>query len=277
MRWLHFILSYSIFSSLCAMALCYQSFTLLHIRPDAFVYVFIFFSTLSSYNFYWLISKYTFSKQATFSRFIKNNLLYIFFFLLAGMGMMVSLYFLPQVYPHVAIAIVLTLLYSLPLWPFKFSVFLRKAGVLKTILLAFTWAYVTVIIPAVPVLFTEGKAVIILMTARFFFMLMLCSIFDRRDKKIDEIHALRSLATEVSQRTLHAIMILTFIVYLAAGFLVRYHFSDNNQLFAFLITGLVVWWVYRLSLKEQGYIFYYFLVDGLMLFSAGTTFIATLL
>jgi hypothetical protein len=277
MRWLHFILSYSIFSSLCAWALSYQTFTLLHIRPNSLVYAFIFFSTLSSYNFYWLISKYSFGKQAAFGSFLKNNLLYIFFFLLAGMGMAGSLYFLPGVYPHVAIAVVLTLLYSLPLWPFKFSVYLRKAGVFKTILLAFTWAYVTVIIPAVPVLYTEGKAVLILLAARFFFMLMLCSIFDRRDKEIDEIHALRSLATEVSQRTLHAIMILAFMVYMAAGFLVRYHFSDNNQLFAFLITGLAVWWVYRLSLKEQGYIFYYFLVDGLMLFSAGATFIATLL
>ena len=32
--------------------------------------------------------------------------------------------------------------------------------------------------------------------------------------------------------------------------------------------------VYFLSTRQQGYLFYYFVVDGLMLFSALTTFVA---
>jgi len=46
-------------------------------------------------------------------------------------------------------------------------------------------------------------------------------------------------------------------------------------MFAFLITGGFVWWVYTLSLKNQGYLFYYFLVDGLMLVSATVSVIAS--
>jgi hypothetical protein len=42
----------------------------------------------------------------------------------------------------------------------------------------------------------------------------------------------------------------------------------------FLLTGGIAFFVYRLSLKPQGYIFYYFLVDGLMLISAAGTLIA---
>ena len=167
MRWLHFILSHSIFISLCAVALCYQSYTLLHIPGNRYVYAFIFFSTLCSYNFYWLISKYSFSKRRGINPFVKENISYFSIFFVAGAGMLVTLYFLPHIYLYVAIAILLTLLYSLPLWPFEFAKYLRKAGFLKTTLLAFTWAYVTIIIPSVPILFSEPSAVMTLLTARF--------------------------------------------------------------------------------------------------------------
>lgn len=277
MRWLHFILSHSIFASFCAVALCYQTYTLLHIPGDWKVYGFIFFSTLCSYNFYWLISKYSFSRPGSVVPFFQENRTYLAVFSIAGAGMVTTLYFLPGIYEYVAVAILLTLLYSLPLWPFPFAKTLRKAGFLKTTLLAFTWAYVTVIVPASPILFVENTAVILLLVARFFFMGMLCIIFDMRDMKIDKMHALRSLATDVSRSVLRTIMVTAFILYIAAGLMVRYHFNDNAQLVAFFITGLVVWAVYQASLKKRGYIFYYFGVDGLMLFSAAATFIASLL
>jgi len=276
MRWLHFILSHSIFVSLCAVALCYQTFTLLHIQPGWLLYAFVFFSTLSSYNFYWFLSKYSFGIRAGFLSFLIKNRNYVFIFCGAGSGMLICLYYIPNIQQHVAIAVLLTLLYSMPLWPFKWAKYLRRVGVLKTILLAFTWAYVTVIIPAATVLHTQTFAVISLMIARFFFVGMLCVIFDTRDIKLDKLYALRSLATDVSTVTLKNIMLLSFIIYVAAGLLVRYHFSDNFQLFAFIITGLVTGWVYLLSFKPRGYLFYYFGVDGLMLFSAGATFVASL-
>lgn len=277
MRWLHFILSHSIFISLCAVALCYQTYTLMHIKPNGFVVAFIFFSTLSSYNFYWLLSKYAFGKKISIPLFIKKNSSYLFLSMAAGAGMAGCLYFLPRLIGFVAIAIVLTLVYSLPIWPFKFAVLLRKTGFLKTTLLAFTWAYTTVIIPAASLLHTETMAVISLMIARFFFVALLCIIFDRRDMKLDKMLALHSLATDVSRRTLQIIMMLVFVLYIAAGLLVRYHFNDNAQLIAFLITGLMVGWVYRASFKKQDYLFYYFLVDGMMLFSAAATFVASVI
>ena len=276
MRWLHFILSHSIFISLCAVALCYQTYTLLHVPDDSRVYVLLFFSTLCSYNFYWLISKYSFSKERNVTRFIKENISYLVIFSIAGVGMLAMLYFLEYAYKYVAVAILLTLTYSLPLWPFRFAKHLRKAGFLKTTLLAFTWTYVTIIIPAVPVLYADTMAVIILFTARFFFMGLLCITFDMRDMKVDKMHDLHSLATDLSRDVLKTVMLIAFILYIIAGLVVRYQFNENAQLVAFLFTGLVVWWVYRASLKKQGYVFYYFAVDGLMLFSAAATFLATL-
>ena len=276
MRWLQFILSHSVFISLCALALCFQTDVLLHTVSGKFIYGFVFFATLSSYNFYWLISKYSFSKNRALPAFIKRNFSYCIIFMAAGAGMLYCIYFIPYIFKYVAVAIMLTILYSLPLWPFKFAVAARKAGFLKTTLLALTWAYVTIIIPAIPVLHTETLPVASLFIARFFFMLMLCVIFDMRDMAIDKIHALHSLATDISRRHLQVIMLLVFIFYIGAGFFVRNYFNDNLQIIAFAFTGILVWLVYRLSLKRRGYFFYYFLVDGLMIISALATFIAAM-
>ena len=274
MRWLNFILSHSIFISLCALALCYQSFILLHIQPRWYIYAFIFCATLCSYNFYWLVSKYSFSKGQPVAVFLKTNISYVIIFLLSAAGMVISFLFITGAFVWVMIAILLTLLYSLPLWPVAFARKFRKAGFLKTTLLAFTWAYVTVIIPAIPVLETSLQPIAVLFIARFFFMLMLCVIFDMRDMAIDKIHGLHSLATDVSKPVLKKIMLFAFALFMAAGILVRYQFNDIPQLLAFTGTGVVVWFVYRLSFKKQGYLFYYFLVDGLMLVSAALTFLA---
>jgi branched-subunit amino acid transport protein len=178
--------------------------------------------------------------------------------------------------PAISGAVFLTLLYSVPLWPIRQLAFTRKTGFLKTVLLAFTWTYVTVMIPVQQAVDLSNYSVALLFTARFLFMLMLCIIFDSRDISVDKINSLRSLATDVSKKTLQFIMATVFTVYLCAGVLLRNHFHDTAQVIAFLITGLLTVIVYRLSLKKQGYFFYYFVVDGMMLFSAAATFVASI-
>lgn len=276
MKWLQFILSHSIFISLCAVGLCYQTFYLLQLPVNYLIYGLIFCSTLSSYNFYWLISKYYFTSHAKRLSFFSTHFSNLFLFCVASVGLLYCLFQLPKVIPAVCVGIALTLLYSVPLWPIKALAFTRRAGFLKTVLLAFTWAYVTVIIPAQQSLFIDNLPTGLLFTARFLFMLMLCAIFDSRDIKVDKIHALRSLATDVSARSLQVIMILVFCLYMLTGFLLRYYFDNNAQVIAFAITGLLTWLVYRLSLKDQNYYFYYFGVDGLMLFSAAATYVASI-
>ncbi len=277
MRWLHFILSHSFFISFCAVALCFQTYLLLGISANIYVYGLVFFATLSSYNFYWLISNFHFNFNAgDFKIYFTERFSNLFVLVIAGSGMLFCLYFLPVVLPVVLIAVFLTILYSLPLWPLKKLAFTRKAGFLKTILLAFTWTFVTVIIPVQQSGMVYSNALGILFTARFLFMLMLCVIFDSRDIQVDKIRSLSSLATDVSHDTLRLIMSVVFICFLFAGFIFRYYFDDNSQIIAFFITGLMTLLVYRLSLKKQGYFFYYFLVDGLMLFSATASYVASI-
>jgi hypothetical protein len=160
------------------------------------------------------------------------------------------------------------------LWPVKALKRTVKAGFVKTVLLALTWTYVTIAIPAQLNLMEADLTVVLLFITRFLFMLMLCAIFDSRDSVVDKVHGLKSLATDVSRPVLKLIMLSTFFLYMIMGVMLRFYLHSLPQTIAFLITGAVVLFVYFLSLKKQGYIFYYFIVDGLMLFSAIATFVA---
>ena len=147
MKWLHFILSHSIFVAVCAVALTFQTALLLQFSIDLFVYGFIFFATLCSYNFYWLLSKLSFASQKNIPGLLKKETTGFLLLIISSIGLLYC--FLRTAIPlhFVITAVLLTILYAIPLLPVSFLRFTRKAGVLKTVLLAFTWAYVTVIIP----------------------------------------------------------------------------------------------------------------------------------
>ncbi|MGC4104215.1 UbiA prenyltransferase family protein [Ferruginibacter sp.] len=275
MKWLHFILSHSIFIAICAVALCYQTGLLLHIELPVYLYGFIFFSTLCSYNFYWLVSGYSFSSKSA-DNFFKRYYTNIIVFTLAGAGMLFCLPHIPVFLPAIAGGLVLTLLYALPLLPFKIFHIARRAGLLKTFVLAFTWAYVTVFIPYQQVHAGNFAAFVVLFNNRFLFMLMLCIIFDARDTNVDKIRGLQSLTTLLKPSTVRYIMISIFIIYLVNGSLLRIYYNEPMQVIALLVTGTVTAIVYFFSLQKQGYFFYYFLVDGLMLFSAIASYVASI-
>lgn len=275
MRWLHFIFTHSVFVSFCAVALCLQTYLLLHIPIIPLICVLVFFCTLCSYNFYWLLSKFHFSGSERLPVFFRRNPGNIMVGGIAAIGIVFCLFFLPQVIPVLIVALVLTLLYSLPLWPGKLIRRLTRAGFMKTVLLSLTWTYVTIMIPVFDSL-VFNEDLILLAIARFSFMLMLCSIFDSRDVSLDKIRGLRSLATDVTAGALRTLMIIFFAIYMLSGYLLRYYYNDISQMISFTVTGIAVFYIYSIPASKRNYFYYYFLVDGLMLFSATSTFLATI-
>lgn len=275
MKWLHFILSNSIFIAVCAVALCFQTAILLHISLPGYLYIFIFFSTLCSYNFYWLLSAFSFSGQPLW-HVIKRYSSNAVFFALGFLGVLFSLPHIQKLIPVICIGVLLTILYTAPLLPFKIFRIARRAGLFKTFLLALTWAFVTVFIPYQQAPSGNLITLFILFSNRFFFMLMLCIIFDARDTQIDEIRGLQSLTTIISPHNVNYIMYAIFVAYIINGIVLRIYYNEPMQIVALLLTGIVTAIVYFLSLKKQDYFFYYFLVDGLMLFSSLATYVASI-
>jgi 4-hydroxybenzoate polyprenyltransferase len=278
MRFLHFILSHSIYIACCAVGLCFQTNVLLHNRHNENLYGFIFFSTLCSYNFYWLLSKFYFSDRKFNMLFISKQSTFFFIFLIAAFCTCYFVLQLALLIPYIIVGVFLTLLYSLPLWPFLFSKKLQHAGFIKTILLSLTWAYVTTFLPLIdfcsnnslPTLF-----VILLFATRFFFMLLLCIIFDTRDISMDKINGLHSLATDVSKKKLRIILAAVYFLHILFGLIFCFYYANIAQGIAFIFLCIILWLVYAQSLKTKNYVFYYFVVDGLMLLSAMVTFIAS--
>jgi 4-hydroxybenzoate polyprenyltransferase len=277
MRTLHFILSHSIFVACCAVGLCFQTNMLLHVPNNENLYWFIFFSTLCSYNFYWLLSKFYFSNRKFDLLFIKKQLTFFLIFLGAAIGTSYFAWQLPSLLLYILVGIFFTLLYSLPLWPFTFTKKLHHAGFFKTILLSLTWAYVTTFLPVLDAnnsQFTPTLSVLLLFGTRFFFMLLLCIIFDTRDISIDKINGLHSLATDVSKKRLQIILVMVFLLHILMAFLFCYCYANIAQIIAFIVVGIIFWIVYAQSLKNNSYVFYYFGVDGLMLLSGVASFVA---
>jgi len=276
MNWIRFIFSYSLFIAVCALSLAFQASILLDKPVNQFAYLLVFAATLCSYNFYWAIARWHNAKQFTIRSFINKSLANLLICFASGIAVVICVYYLPGVIPYLVPAGILTLAYSVPLWPVKLPVWIQRAGFLKTVLLAFTWTYTTIFIPLFEQVQLGNMKLMLLFSTRFFFMLMLCIIFDSRDARADKIKALHSLATDVSRRSLSIIMAVVFTGFLISGILLRYYYSTDRQMIAFIVSGISMLIVYRLSLRDRGYYFYYFLVDGMMLFTALGTFLASI-
>lgn len=276
MKWLHFILSHSIFVALCATALCYQTVLLLQLEAEIFLYSFIFFATLCSYNLYWLLSKKMFGTVFYNAIFFKKEAGKIILFGVACTGMLVSYMQAQLCWPYVWPAIALTALYTLPLLPFKFLRFTRRLGVVKTCLLALTWTYVTAYLPIQRSFAELDAASVFIISRRFLFMLMLCIIFDSRDSAMDKIRGLHSLATDLGPRTLRIVIISIFLILFCTNFLSRSYGITLAQSISLQVSTIALLVVYYYSTRKQGYFFYYFCVDGLMLFSALATYVASI-
>jgi hypothetical protein len=277
MKWLQFILSHSIFVAICAVALSFQTVLLLQLNNDPYVYGFIFFATLCSYNFYWILSKYSFHHDKALTVFLQKEITGIALLILSAAGLIIC--FLRGSMPlvNVLVAAALTVIYAIPLLPIKFLYFTRKAGFLKTTLLAFTWSYVTVVLPLQKEFFEINSFEVFIFSRRFLFMLMLCILFDNRDSAVDKIRGLRSLATDLSAKTLQRVIFVIFLILFATNFLSRQYGIRLAQSIALQISTIALLVTYFYSTRKQGYTFYYFFVDGMMLFSAIVTYVAGLL
>lgn len=274
MRWLKFILAHSIFVAICAVALSFQTAQLLHFKISPFVYGFIFFATLCSYNFYWIISKISFAEKHRITDLLKKESIGFTLLAFSAAGLLYCFYRSSLPIEFIVTAVLLTVIYAIPLLPVKFLHFTRKAGVLKTTLLAFTWTYVTVFIPIQKTYLLLDEADLFIFTRRFLFMLMLCIIFDNRDKAVDKIRGLRSLATDLKPVVLKMLIYIIFAALFLSNFLYQDYGLTLKQSIALQISTLALLGVYFYAAKKRSYFFYYFFVDGLMLFSALATYIA---
>jgi 4-hydroxybenzoate polyprenyltransferase len=273
---IRFIFSHSIFISLCAAGLSFQTIQILHDPINYFLLGFIFFACLCGYNSYWVFSKFLFGKPANKISFILHNRDAAIIIFLSLSGMLFCALHIHPIWYNILLTFLFLLFYGASLMPFAFFQYIRKIGFIKTVLLSLTWAHVTIMIPLQKTVFELSPIEILLYINRFLFMMMLCILFDKRDMITDKIRGLGSLATIVSEKNLNRMILVVFLLLLFSCFLLFQYQLEMNYFLALIISAFGALWAYAMSLKKRGYYFYYFFVDGMMLFSAVVSFLLSI-
>jgi hypothetical protein len=272
MRWLRFIFTHSFFVALCAVALCAETVLLFKGPHSVYLYLFVGLATLASYNFHLLMGALYHQRPPHWRALLRQQPMATVLLLLTGAGLCWVLGYLRSLWPWVALAFVATALYSLALLPWRPMAQLRRLGFAKTLLLALTWAFVTAFLPLQAMapnrLDVPGTDGLLLLLYRFCLMLQICWVFDLRDTALDKIKGLHSLATDLRPAVANRLFYVLAMVCVALGvwLTVYWHWWGWALVVGTVQVAAIV--LYRVPLRRRGYLYYYFLVDGLMLLSA---------
>ncbi|UCJ05170.1 hypothetical protein KTO58_15860 [Chitinophaga pendula] len=263
----HFLLFTSIFIATCALMMIWQTNRILGLRYDvATFYTFVFFATLCSYNFHWyLTTGPSEAPRMIWGRKYRRLQLILFF-----AGLIGAAYYFWLLRAHwlpLSGAIILTFLYSAPKVPQKVFMWLRKVAIGKTLFLTAVWTYVTTLLPV----FIAGNPippqVVYLNLHRFFLIYAICILFDLRDIESDRKEGIRSLITYLSKANLDKVYYASLLIaVIAAAALWSYTTSVAviTLWLAVLVTALLT---RRAQQRPTDYLFY-FVLDGMMMFSA---------
>lgn len=262
-----FFLAHSIFIGIGAAAMAFETLTILSFGASYSLFLFLFFSTISAYNFYWITSGIN-GKQNFLSSFFNEKLTNYIIFILSAIAAVYYFFEAELLWEQTLILVCLTVAYSLPLIKAKPFIYLQKIGFLKPFLLALTWAYATVFFPLQDSFIRTTGLATVLFINRFIFILILCIIFEKKDKELDKANGVKTLVTILSPRFLYKFVMFLFFIWSFSNIAAYIYGVFNYQAVALQLVTVFTYLVYLLSSKKRGYYFYYFLVDGLMILSA---------
>lgn len=265
LRIVRLFISHAFFAACCAVALCLQTYRWLHLPVALPVLGFVFFATIASYNYHFFVAGVAQYPIRHWHRFLfRNSHGFLILPAFISAGCCYSLMTVPL--PLILLAMAGSFLYTLPLWPVAQLQLFRNAGILKTILLAFIWAWVSCI--NIPVrMWPTSWLPILLFSWRFFLVFLLCILFDRRDRQRDLQNGYHSVATDLEP---HSLALLYWAGWWLWGFisiiLSAILWNPAEAVAQWLVLAAVgVSWI---KLQQQsGFWYYYLLVDGYMFLS----------
>jgi len=276
MKLFKYFLSHSLFVAICAASLTYQTFIFTNSIVDNSICFLVFFSTLAAYNFYWILTQGIFNFNNKLPNKFKNYWLHLFLLLISIIYIFDFVLKHSSLLLYVSISFLLTFFYCIPFFSKETKKF-KNIGFIKTILLAFTWSFVTTFFAINRNADNDYLFIYCLFFIRFLFIFMLSIIFDSRDAEIDSMKGIHSIATVLNEKIINKIFFIIFIIYLLFSILISIHFSIHLiHLITFVATGILALLLFLLSKKNKGYVYYYFVVDGLMLFSSFITYLSTI-
>lgn len=230
-------------------------------------------ATICSYSFHWYLTSQSLIESPRIEWLKKHRVFHLIFFFIGLAG---SCIFFFRLLPHwhwLAASAIITFLYSAPKIPHPWFRALRKVAIGKTIFLTLVWTYVTAILPVI----IEGKdfnvPTVLFVISRFFFIYAICIMFDFRDRADDREKGIRSMVTEFSEKGVDALFFLSLVISAVCTVLLyKYDFSVLI-IILLLIPGVIAAAIYNYAKENFSDYLYYFILDGLMMFSALLMFV----
>jgi 4-hydroxybenzoate polyprenyltransferase len=236
--------------------------------PDYNLLYFIFFATITSYSFHWYLTSHSEVPSDRIGWTNAFRYIHTILFIAGIIGSVTFFFVLSKHWFWLSVSAVITFLYSAPKIPQKHFRALRKIAVGKTIFLAFVWMYATTILPVIISGIKWQPDHILFILSRFFLIYAICILFDYRDRKDDKAAGIRSMITYLSEKGINTLFIVSLVVFaLCSLLLLRYNYSIKAIAFL-LVPGIITGLLYNYGKQNPYDFFFYFILDGLMMFSA---------
>ena len=256
----NFYIYSSIHVSLAVFSLSWITLLEFGISYDKSLLYFIFFASISGYNFvkYFGMAKFHHRKLATWLKAIQ---------LFSFCSFLLMCYYLFKLQEIAYVGIlsfgIITFFYAMPLLPRNFlprQQNLRNIGGIKVYLIAFVWSGVTVILPVMNNYFVIDTYVILTFIQRFIFVIVLMIPFEIRDLRYDS-QSLKTIPQKIGLRNTKMMGVMLLLVFFAIEF-----FKTNtgkNQIIVLFILIITTIWLVVNSRTNQGKYYSSFFVEGL--------------
>lgn len=264
----NFFIFSSLYIALCAVIMVYQVHLLF---PGAVIpvllYVFIFFSTVCSYNFHWYLTQRSATGSERLQWALRYKSLHLVLYFIGLLGSFACFILLRQHWFWIAIGAFVTFLYSAPKIPQKIFAGLRRIAIGKTIFLSFVWMYVTTLLPLLISGAHWQTGFTWLACSRFFLIYAICILFDYRDREDDKADGIRSMITWLNEKGINLLFALSMLLFVFfTGALYSCGFGAII-IFFLLVPGIIVAGLYNYAKRNFSDYLYYFVLDGLMMLS----------
>lgn len=267
----NFYLDSSIHVALSVFALSWITLLEFHISYDKAVLYFIFFASISGYNFVKYFGRARFHHRSLTSWLKMVQIFSLICFLL-------MCYFAWQLELKTLLSIlgfgIITFLYAIPFLPNKMIYDshknLRSVSGIKVYIIAIVWAGVTVVLPLINNSIPINEDIIITVVQRFVFILALMIPFEIRDLNFDSIK-LATIPQQIGikntkiigvlllmvffvlelfkdETNVHQILILLITTFISLLFLIFAHRNQGKYYSAFWVEGIPIYWLILLLL-----------------------------
>jgi len=241
---------------------------LLGAAPSGRLIGFVFFATICSYNFHWYLTPESvhISRRVTWTQ--HHKALHFILYLTGAIGATIYFFSLIQHWVVLCFGAFVTFLYSAPKLPQPIFRGLKRIAVGKTLFLSFVWMYVTTALPIFIAGASWNGSFVLFCLSRFFLIYAICIVFDFRDRDDDKKEGIRSLITFLDEKGIDIIFILSLTLFFICTIGLSWFHFPALYILVLTIPGIILAMIYRRTKSDFSDFLYYFVLDGLMMFSA---------